>query len=412
MTKLNAKESLQRARKLERAGKAKEAATTYLRVGQYCMEKERWKEARMILMKTADLSPHSSRTKFPLAVCEWHLGHEPQAERLAQMAASESMEKGTLSKNSARVEEEWKNIPQLRISFYESVLQVERTSATPFIGLALAWLQMADGPKAKQSFLYALRAGGPKEEIVSGLRKVAALDGDEEVLTFIGRFEKGKISEEEFDVLLSGGGNTKMSAIAAVAAPKNERIEPSVKPLGELIRDLEKEIGIDLTGGSDTVAPLVQEFRRRSQPIFARSSKARIDIATAFGEMRLLKDACDELSRIAATDRLYYEAQCLLGRFLVEDGSLMLALEAYQKCLRDGQATEEIQRESKYALLQIYLRLDDLTRAEMYLKELEKDAPDYRQLRNLRIELKEKKGSLKSSLSDSGADAQRKRRVG
>jgi tetratricopeptide (TPR) repeat protein len=416
MSNLPPKELLKQARKFEKAGKTKDAATAYLRVAQYCMKRTRWREAHTLLLKAGELAPHSSRTKYPLAVCEWRLGNEPQGERLAQMAARESVEKGRLAKNSERAEEEWNEVPQLRIAFFEIVLQLERTSAAPYIAIAFAWLQMNDGQKAKQCFLYALKAKGDKEQIVKGLRKVAEMDDDREALTFIGRFEEKKISEEEFGILMAGGGHTKMQDMQEA----EEKPEPSVKPLGELIRQLEKDIGLDLTGGHDSIGPLLDEFRRRSQPILQRSSKARIDMACAFREMGLVEDACDELSRIPPTDRLYNEAQCLLGQMLVDEGSLMLALEAFQKCLRDEQVTEEISREAKYALLQVYLRLDDLQRAEIYLKELEKDAPDYRQLRNLRIEWKEKSGALKSTSKGKGPPGgtrgaptqSRKRRVG
>src|SRR6185437_14470196 len=152
------------------------------------------------------------------------------------------------------------------------------------------------------------------------------------------------------------------------------------------------EIGVDLEASLDTVAPLVKEFRRKSQPILAGDAKTRLDMALAFFEMGLVNDARDELRPIDPSDPYYPESQALLGEILFAEGSDLGALEAYQNCLRDERATVEMVREGKYKLLQIYYRLGDLRQALAQAQELEKLAPNYRELRHLKIRIQEALG--------------------
>ena len=135
--------------------------------------------------------------------------------------------------------------------------------------------------------------------------------------------------------------------------------------------------------------PLINEFRRRSQPILAGDGKARIDMALAYFEMGLVEEACGELKAIPAADRSYPEALCLMGEILFSTGSDLGALEVFQNCLRTDHASEDVKNEARYKLVQIYSRLGDWRQAVDQANALERIKPGYREIHGLKIHAEE-----------------------
>jgi tetratricopeptide (TPR) repeat protein len=224
---------------------------------------------------------------------------------------------------------------------------------------------------------------------------------DREAAEYVKLFENGKIARNDLIELLSG-------AAPKILAEKRAAPREEEKDLQTLISELEAEMGINLHESHDGVEPLVREFRRKSAEILEGDSKARIDMAFAFFEMGLYKDAREELAHIQTTDSRYLEAQMLFGEILCTERSDLGALEVFQNILRDDRTSPEIALEAKFKLLTIYHRLGDLRQALAIAKEMEKKTPGYRDTQHLLLQIQETLGGA----SEEEASAKPARREG
>jgi hypothetical protein len=64
-------------------------------------------------------------------------------------------------------------------------------------------------------------------------------------------------------------------------------------------------------------------------------------------------------------------------------------LDAFQRALRSTHRSVEVERESRYKLVQVFYRLGDLRQAFAQAAELERLAPEYRDLRLLKNQIEE-----------------------
>src|SRR5690606_2687781 len=88
-------------------------------------------------------------------------------------------------------------------------------------------------------------------------------------------------------------------------------------------------------------------------------------------------------------DPSFAHAQALCGQIHLHEGSHLAALDAFQKSLRSPSRTQEVEWESRYQLIEVFFRLGDLRQAFVQAAELEKLAPEYRNLRRLKSQIQE-----------------------
>lgn len=379
------KELLQLAQEEERRGSTRQAAVNYGKVGVYLLRAKRFSEAEVILNRAVKLSPQSARMFLHLSRCEFELGKELEARQSMGNFVQIIFSKQRVASYTTHVERELATYPALRQFFYEAILKVDRTSAEPFLSLARAFREQGKWRECREILLDALKTKTLREQCLEMLHVVISEQGTPDELGHLDRFAQDKISRAELIVLLGG------AAASATAEAKPEFL-PREKTLKDLISELEEEIDDAVVDPHDSVDGLVKEFRRRAHPILNTDAKARIDMALAFYEMGLYADARDELRKVSSLDPLYPEAQCLSGEVLIAEGSDLAALEVFQSVLRTEGLVKEVWLDCRYRLAQIYVRLGDLRRAGDIVRELEKKASQYRDVKGLRRHIDELSG--------------------
>jgi tetratricopeptide (TPR) repeat protein len=218
-----------------------------------------------------------------------------------------------------------------------------------------------------------------KDTVLDELESLLRFSERSEDLIHVGRFREGKISVENLSVLLAHYGEKQ-------APPDTATRE---KPLRNLIEELEREMGLSVPSAQKEIEPLLKEFQKKSQKVLGQDAQARIDMAVAYFEMGLFKEAEQELQTIAETDPLFAQALVLQGEIFLSQGSDLAALDCFQKSLRQTAVGLEVQREARYQLVQVFFRLGDLPQAFAQATELEKQAPNYRELRYLKNQIQD-----------------------
>lgn len=389
MTQLRPKELFRQAKEAEAKGSLKVASAHYATLAAYMRRKGRIDDAATLIARAIRLSSKSPRLYLQQALVARSQKNQAAAEKAVETFARLVLDRGKIDEYRPYLEKILKDEPELRQVFYNRVLQIDRTTAVPFLAQAKTLMQQGKWEAAQRSLVDALKTKTADAEAVQMLEEVLTKRGQPADVEHLLSFQSGKLSRENLVTLL---GQPSAAAEDDEEVPVEHREVTEEKNLNSLIRDLEAEIGLDIEG-ADSVAPLVKEFRRKAQPVLKGDSKTRLDMALAFFEMGLVNDARDELKPIDPSDPYYPESQALLGDMLFHEGSDLGALEAFQNCLRDERATVEMVREGKYKLLQIFFRLGDLKQALAQAKELEKLAPDYRELRQFKTRLLEALGN-------------------
>lgn len=161
------------------------------------------------------------------------------------------------------------------------------------------------------------------------------------------------------------------------------------KDLSELIDELESRLPTSKDPSQEReIRPLVQEFRKRSEPLLTQDSRCRMDVAFAFQEMGLYQDAVEELEQIPETDEQYPYAQARLADALYKMGKDLASIDIYQALLRRDSLPPQLQQECLYELILIFQRLEEYKKAYSYSSLLEKMSPNYRNLRDIQKRLK------------------------
>lgn len=384
MATFRPKEVFRLAREAEQKGDNKQAATHYASLSAYLRRRGKKEESLTLIRRALILAPQLSRLHLQHALCAEINGHGDEAENAMRQFTQMAIEKQNVEKYRPLVESTLDKAPRLRQIFFDGILKLDRTAAAAFLGRARSLHEQGNDVGAMRVLVEALQTGSQREDVLVAIEGLMREAGKAEALIHLGRFRDGKISMENFLVLLGGVSRTDTSA-SAVSSGFVER------PLRDLIDELEREIG----GGPDVadpeaeVRPLLSEFRRRSEPLLVGDAKARMDMALAFFEMGLAKEAQEELEKVSESEPLYAEAQALMGEIALSTGSHLAALDAFQKSLRCASRTQEVEFEARYKLVHVYYRLGDLRQAFGQAAELEKLAPSYRDLRGLKNQIQE-----------------------
>ncbi len=393
MATFRPKEVFRLAREAEQKGDGKLAATHYAALSAYLRRRGKKGESLTLIRRALILAPQLARLHLQHALCAEINGHGDEAENAMRQFTQLTIEKQSVEKYRPLVESTLENVPRLRQMFYDGVLKLDRTTAAAFLGRSRSLHEQGDDRGALRVLVEALQTGSQKEDVLVAIEGLLRETGKAEALIHLGRYRDGKISQDNFLVLLGGAARPEGS-VSAYPTATTER------PLRDLIDELEREIGLpDVSDPESEIQPLLSEFRRRSEPILSGDSKARMDMALAFFEMGLSKEAQEELGRVDETDPLYAEAQSLIGEIALSTGSHLTALDALQKSLRCGNRTQAVEHEARYKLVHVYYRLGDLRQAFGQAAELEKLAPSYRDLRGLKNQIQEAIEKAGGSLS-------------
>ncbi len=388
MATFHPKEVFQKAREAERQGKNKDAAAHYASLSVYLRRRGKDAEAFTLIRRAIGLDPRMVRFHLQLAVCAEVNGDLAAADAAIEYFTEKVIEKGKSESQAPVVEKVLEDHPRLKKLFFDKVLKLDRTTSLPFIGRAKSLRELGDVDGAVRELVDAISAGTDQKVVMGELGIALGQWGKPEALAHFERFSQGKISKENFLVLLRGLTRPTEAAGGSSVGPLLEE-----KSLRSLIEDLEREIGTQIETPEKEIEPLLEEFRRRSQPILGKDAGARMDMALAFFEMGLHTEALEELAQVEETDRRFGEAQALVGEIHIFTGSYLAALDAFQRCLRIPERTSEVEQEARYKLVQVFYKLGDLQNAFSAAAELEKQAPNYRDLRQLKHQIQEAMGS-------------------
>lgn len=384
------KEVLREAQEAEKAGNHKVASNLYATISQYLRRKEKFPEALVTIERAIRLSAESARLYLQKALIASALEQGQEAENAMREFSRLTMRKKRVEEYAHYMEEQLADSPSLRGIFYESLLEIERTSSFAFLGLAKALKEQHSFSKAQSILLEALQTKDRRDEVLSLLKEILLQSRRQDALEFVEKYERGDLAHEDLVSLLGNlpAGKKKRKEQTFTSQEMTEE-----KNLKTLIEELEKELGIKVNEDRDKVEPLVKEFRQRSEAILGKDGRARLDMALAFHEMGLYADALDTLKEIDPNDPHFLSAQGLAACVHLAEGATLQALEVYQSALRNDQLSEEQRKEFLYQTAEIYRKLGDLESALDVLRRLGKIAPEYRDSHKMKIAIQESLGS-------------------
>ncbi len=392
MAGFHPKEVLEKARQAEQAGETKAAAMAYASLSAYLRKRGKHEQSIKLIKKAIRLAPKLIRLRLHEALSLEVSGDSSAADSAMEEFTSLAVSKGKVEHYRGVVESVLKDHPRLRQIFFDGVLQLDRTGAEAYLGRARSLLQQNKVEDAVEVLLDALQGKMGTEEVLAELESALRTAGKSDRLIHLGRFRDGKIDLDNILLLLR-------AREPGLISIKEEDFEIVEKPLRNLIEELEKEIGVLVEDPAAEIAPLLNEFRRRSEAVLAGDARAHMDMGIAYFEMGLHAEASHQLQKISETESLFPEAQVLLGDIALVNGNSLAALDAFQNSLRSPQRSEEVERESRYKLVQVYLRLGDLRKALLQAEELENLAPEYRDLRQLKVRIEDAVGKKEAEKS-------------
>ncbi len=372
------KEVFQQARIAEDTGNAREACTHYASVARFLAKSGKYAEARVVWERAILLVSDSARLFLGLASCAARMKDDEAAREALQRFTKLVIQKKQVTQYRDRLESDLAPFPLLRQWYYEKILEIDRTDPENFVNLAKAWMAQEKWGEAQRVLLDALKAKAPQGNVLPILRSSLEERHFREGLPHLERFAKGELPLGDLILLLQNP-----------LTDLRKRSVSEEKSLGALIEALEEEIGIELEEKPDQIDPLLKEFRQKSEGLLASDPKARFDMAVAFREMGLVQEALEELKKVSESASCFFEAQCLMGEIFFQQGSLLSALEVYQLCRRGRDVSPEVRHESLYQLVLIYFQLGDHKQANGAVQELEKVAPEYRDLKHWKSILRE-----------------------
>jgi len=380
------KEVLHRAQELEKDGQKGEAANQYALLSFYLRKKKRWSDALKMVEKASALRPDSGRLNLEKALVLWGLEQPGDALQLIDLAVQVGLEKKQLEVYLKLLQKDSNAAPGVIKKFIESWIAIDRTSPVPFLGLAEFSEKEENWQEAKKLYLSALRIAS-QEEVVKKLRKVLEHLSLPQEISALEKYQKGTLDLDRLVLLLGGKPPSQADSLPETVAPVSDSVY-ELKDLGELVSELEKELELDTEENFENVEPLIQEFRRKSNQVIGSDLQARLDLASAFFEMGRLKEAKAELALVDSDHLLFSQAQHLLGIILMKEGSDVAALGAFQSALRNAVTGTVFWKETVYQLIKLHLKLKDYPTASALVHKLEQADEQYRDLRALKDQLK------------------------
>jgi tetratricopeptide (TPR) repeat protein len=380
------KEVLHRAQQSEKEGQKKEAARDYALLSVYLRKKNKFSDAGKMISKAIALTPDSGRLYLEEAACLFGLKEESRAGDSLQKCIQLGLEKKQLQVYLDHLNKHMGNCAPLRRRFFELWLSIDRTTGIPFLGLGEELVQESNWGEAKQLFIKGLRVEPENKLLWDSLEAILQKQGNEIEQDYFKRFKEKSLSYEDFVMLI---GKPPEKTGHGKAEIRSVEKSSELKELSELVTDLERELELDSDEDYENLEPVIQEFLRKSNQVIGSDLQARLDLAFAFFEMGRFREAKLELNYIEAEHLLFGQAQHLLGNILMKEGSEVAALGAFQSALRTALKGSSFWKETVYQLIKINIKLGDRNNAKKLLEQIEKVDPLYRDLKNLKQNLKQ-----------------------
>jgi len=359
----------------------KSTAIDCFKLGMQAFELGDFKQAKNVFVKVIELYPSWLRPYIQVALCEKALGQLEKVHRTMGIVSRQVVAAKQRARAAEWVEKWLKNEPQMRAQFYEGVLEIDRTTAEPFLGLASAYEQLGEWKKGVAVLLSALETEAKHELVLQKLNEAYSVAGEAEKIIFLKRYENGKISRKELMLFLTVEESNDFEG-------KVENPTESSDNLSEMIDALEKQMNEDESVDLRELAPLIQVFRQKSQKILGESARAHMDMGVAYWQMGLFEEARLAMNGIKETDPCYAEAQYHLAEIALDQGDWLKSLECSQSSVRRVGTEGEIAKASRYVLIRALIALNDYIRAAEVIFQLEELEPDYRQLKQLKASVK------------------------
>jgi tetratricopeptide (TPR) repeat protein len=109
-------------------------------------------------------------------------------------------------------------------------------------------------------------------------------------------------------------------------------------------------------------------------------AERRYKIALAYRAMNMLPEAARELQAAARVPRLRFDAAALLARLALEQGQPSAAIEWFERAAETPASSADAARGVLYDLADALEREGETARALAIFRELEHDAPRYRDI--------------------------------
>lgn len=379
MSHFRPKEVLHRAQQSEQEKRFREASSDYALLCVHLRRKDRLSDAQKMIQKAIKLCPESGRFYLERAACEWSLGNSEAAEQSIEQCVRLGLEKRALSTYLDHLKDDLQDFIELRQRFIERWLLIDRTQFLPFLELAFILFEQGKLSEAKSNLLYGLKVSPEEPSLHQLMDLILEQKGNPEEKGFWKRFKNKEITLDELSLLL--GPRTSEKA-RPLSNPTSE-----LKNLSDLVADLERELELDVADASDNVEALMGEFIRKSSQVLEGDYQARLDLACAFNEMGRRREAKTELEKIEVGHRLFSQAQVLMGNILIQEGSDVAAMGAFQAAIRTSQKGSSEWKEAMYQLIKLQIRFGELKKGYEMATQLYQDDPNYREVRLIRKEI-------------------------
>ncbi len=373
MTQINVRDLLEEARQAEKEGNKREASGKYGSLGVYLRKKKKLNESILFLRRAVQLSRTSPRLYVQLALSLAENGDNIGAKNAMEEFTKYALRREDSGEYRTYMENILCQFPELRSVYYEKLILLDKTNAIPFLLYAKACIEMGKHNEAKTLLIDALKTKTHTESVLKELKSILEKEGEIQLIEAIERFMAKKLSLEDLVIIVS---NRPIQDF-------EKKSSPILEELPSMIKNLEEKLGLTSKEKQDELVPLILEFRSRSNEVIASDTKTRLDLALAFFEMGLLKDAKEEIYKIEPMDQHFHEAELILVDILLEEQSYLAALEIVQKCLRDEKMASDLIIEANYKLIKIYYLLGDIKNALDIATKLEMRNPNYRDVKEL-----------------------------
>lgn len=286
--------------KREKRSKKRLSSGQCARAAYELMERERHKEAREFFYKALEGRSPSASCFLGLALCEMALGNPSAAKEAVIRLTQRTIRKARLRAHAEKVESYLEDFPELREVFYEVILEQVRNSALVFLGLARCHARQGKWDKAQRVLLEAVGAKGLAKHVLSDLKSVLKVNRSKKGLSYVRKYEQGKIGASQLVELLSGGRGERRKLDSSVFGEADS--------LGRMVGNLEAKLGVGKESVEEDreIYVGVQVFLARVEPIVIDAPKTRMDLALGLYLMGLVEVAQEELRRIPK------EANCFL----------------------------------------------------------------------------------------------------